>query len=66
MTLPRHEEKGLKEARSLIDKAVASRKCLACGCFRQMLAILEQAAANNSLLERLGEARQKAKNLLVK
>ena len=65
MTLPKHEPKALKKASALIEKAVASRKCLACGCFRQMLAILEQAAASKSLLDGLSEARQKARSLLV-
>ena len=65
MTLPMHEQKALKKARSLIEKAAASPKCLACGCFRQMLTILEPAAASESLLNGLSEARQKAKSLLV-
>jgi tetrahydromethanopterin S-methyltransferase subunit A len=65
MTLPKHEPKALNKARSLIEKAAASRKCLACGCFRQMLTILEQAAAGKSLLNGLSDVRQKAKTLLV-
>jgi tetrahydromethanopterin S-methyltransferase subunit A len=65
MTLPKNEPKALKKARSLIEKAAASRKCLACGCFHQMLTILEQAAASKSLLNGLSDVRQKAKNLLV-
>ena len=65
MTLPMHEQKALKKARALIEKAAASRKCLACGCFHQMLTILEQAAADRSLLNGLSEARQKAKSRLV-
>jgi len=65
MTQSKHEPEALKEARSLIEKAVASRKCLACGCFRQMLTILEQAAASKSLLNSLSGVRQKAKSLLV-
>jgi tetrahydromethanopterin S-methyltransferase subunit A len=65
MILSMHEQKALKKACSLIEKAAASRKCLACGCFRQMLTILEQAAASKSLLNGLSEARQKAKSLLV-
>jgi tetrahydromethanopterin S-methyltransferase subunit A len=65
MTLPKHEPKALKKARALIEKAAASRKCLACGCFHQMLTILEQAAADRSMLNGLSEARQKAKSLLV-
>ena len=52
MTRSMHEPKALKEARSLIEKATASPKCLACGCFRQMLTILEPAAASESSLER--------------
>ena len=65
MTQPMHEQKALKKARTLIEKAAASPKCLACGCFRQMLTILEPAAASESSLERLGEPLQKAKSLLV-
>jgi tetrahydromethanopterin S-methyltransferase subunit A len=65
MTRSMHEEKALKEARSLMEKAIASPKCLACGCFRQMLTVLETAAAGESLLNGLSEARQKAKSLLV-
>jgi tetrahydromethanopterin S-methyltransferase subunit A len=65
MTLPKHEPKALEKARALIEKAAASRKCLACGCFRQMLTILEQAAASKSLLNGLSDVRQKAKSLLV-
>ena len=65
MTLAMHEKEALQEARSLMEKAAASPKCLACGCFRQMLTVLEIAAANESLLGRLTEARQKARSLLV-
>jgi tetrahydromethanopterin S-methyltransferase subunit A len=65
MTQPMHEEKALKEARTLMEKAAASPKCLACGCFRQMLTVLETAAAGESLFNGLSEALKKAKSLLV-
>jgi tetrahydromethanopterin S-methyltransferase subunit A len=65
MTLSIHEPKALKKALSLIGKAAASRKCLACGCFHQMLKILEQSAARSSCLNGLSEARQQAESRLV-
>jgi tetrahydromethanopterin S-methyltransferase subunit A len=65
MNLSREQEPAFKKALSYLQDAVASEKCLACGCFQQLVVALEQVFPAEAGPQELQEMVQAARRRLV-